>query len=156
MVDPAEPSSFDFWTSVVSDEKYLSFVEKNSVDLKVDIYNALSKIKVDFFYGGCGDAIRSPSWLKIVEEDQDRAKIIWEPLVGLDSYMLKMETEGEDELPLIPIENDESSYLIQDLKPGSQFDISLSAVKKIENVPARVTAGLRWFHGSWILGHRLC
>ena len=59
--------NFD-WLQVASDEKHVAEIEKISADPKADVYNALSKIKVDFFYGGCGDNIRSPGWLRSVDE----------------------------------------------------------------------------------------
>ena len=118
------------WLEMVSDEKYFAYVDRDSVDLRVDIYNALSKIKVDFFYGGCDKDILSPSWLRIVNEDESSAEIIWEPMVGLDSYMLSMNTPEEGDFS-IPISKEQSSYVIPNLTPGTQFDIGLSAVKKI-------------------------
>ena len=133
VVSLAEPWTTN-WLDMVSDEKYFAYVDRDSVDLRVDIYNALSKIKVDFFYGGCGEKILSPSWLRIVDENESSAEIIWEPMVGLDSYMLSMKTPTEE--LTIPIEKDQSSYVLTELAPGTQFDIGLSAVKKItEDLP---------------------
>ena len=62
--------NFD-WLQVASDEKHVAEIEKISADPKADVYNALSKIKVDFFYGGCGDNIRSPGWLRSVDEGEN-------------------------------------------------------------------------------------
>ena len=129
-----DSDNFD-WSPIISNPKYSAIVDRNSADLETDLYNALGRVKVDFFYGGCETNILSPSWLRIVSEEENRAEISWEPMVGLDSYLLSRTNPGEEPDTEISIPKEESSHVIDNLEPGKQFDIFLSAVKTVEDVP---------------------
>ncbi|CAG5104644.1 Oidioi.mRNA.OKI2018_I69.chr1.g1417.t1.cds [Oikopleura dioica] len=122
-------NNYDF--SSVVDPKNIIEIDTESEEISQEIVKAFGRIKVDMLYGGCENEIISPRWVRVLSENEGEAEIIWEPLVGVDSFLLTKRNDfGQTET--FPINNEDPSFTLSDLEAGSSYDISLTAIKNVD------------------------
>ena len=107
-----------------------------------DIHNAFSAMKHNFFHGGCNNALKSPSWVQVIENRQDALSITWEPLVGVDGYdLIIADSEappGVASDPFAPVDlarkirvpGDVNRETVDGLQPGKQWNIDIFSVQE--------------------------
>jgi len=122
--------NYDF-TNVIESKNIIE-IDTESEEVSQEIVKAFGRIKVDMLYGGCENEIISPRWVRVLAEKEREAKIIWEPLVGVDSFLLTKKNDfGVTET--FAINNQDPSFTLTDLDAGSSYDVSLTSIKNVDN-----------------------
>jgi uncharacterized protein YegL len=122
-----------FWSTIAGSPEYLRHVPKiltNDGRLSEDIHNAFSQLKHNFFVGGCDDGLKPPSWIEVIDNQENELTVAWEPLVGISNYLINVQDEANNLVTSQEVSGQVQRSKISNLLPGKEYNISVASFHK--------------------------